>query len=79
MAFKEFVMHEDQPQAPCIKCDDRAAGCHTTCRRYQLFRQICRAQAKKRRVELGLDEAETKRRERDERWALEHMPKKWRR
>lgn len=78
-AFQDFAIHDDQPVAPCLSCSDRVAGCHATCRRYQRFRQICRARSKKRRVELGLDEAETKRRERDERWALEHMPKKWRR
>ena len=60
-AFQDFVMHEDQPQAPCLRCDDRAAGCHGTCRRYRAFKRICQARGKRRQVDTGLKQAEDRR------------------
>ena len=74
-AFQDFAIHDDQPQAPCLRCDEREAGCHATCRRYQLFRQICRAQDKKRRVESALDDAEERRKDRMERKARKNPHK----
>ena len=60
-AFQDFAIHDDQPQAPCLSCEERAPGCHATCRRYRLFRQICRAAAKRRQEQLDSQAAEINR------------------
>lgn len=59
--FGAFSYGPEIPQGPCRDCGDRAAGCHAECRRYQLYRQLCRAQLTKLHAESRLDEAERRR------------------
>lgn len=59
--FRDFTFGSEIPEGPCRGCGDRAAGCHAECRRYQLYRQICRARRAKLHAESRLDEAEHKR------------------
>ncbi len=61
MAFEDFAIHDDQPKAPCLSCGERAAGCHTKCRRYRLFLQICRAKAQRRRAQIDANETDINR------------------
>ena len=45
-------LYDDKPHAPCLGCDDRILGCHSTCKRYLDFREELEAHnAKVRKIE----------------------------
>lgn len=73
--FGAFSYGPEIPEGPCRDCRDRAAGCHAECRRYQLYRQICRAKRAKRHAAERLDDADRRRLNLSKKGMWEHFRK----
>lgn len=41
---------------PCFKCEDRTAGCHSTCKRYLEWQRIHQKELDQRREELAMSD-----------------------